>query len=203
MGWIKVFKILSFVLIFFFLMMLIFEKSNYYVDFSYFGSVPNMVTEIYLKNRLYDTIFEVIIFSIAALGVYIFNFSMEIRRSFVHDEHIRLFLRFSSYLTLLASFYLAMFGHKSPGGGFSAGVAGGTGLLLFALSTTFQEFEHMFVSLKIRTVEKVFLIIIFVISLLTFLENYHIVLLNLLIYFKVMLGTWIILYSFIKHRGII
>jgi multicomponent Na+:H+ antiporter subunit B len=209
MVWLKTIKYISVILLSFILIFTIFEKSNYSIDFSNLGNVNNYVTEIYLKNRVYDTIFEVLIFSLAALGVLIFNRSIELKRIFLHDNHIRILLRFLSYFVMLSSFYLAFLGHVSPGGGFSAGVAGGTALLLYALSTTVSEFEYLFHQLKVKLLEKILLLFIYVISiyvLLGFFDIFginNIVVLNVLIFFKVMFGTWIILYSFIQHRGII
>ncbi|MEY3329490.1 MAG: putative Na+/H+ antiporter MnhB subunit-related protein, partial [Cyanobacteriota bacterium] len=34
------------------------------------SGIPNAVTAIILRNRLYDTIFEVVVFTIATMGVY-------------------------------------------------------------------------------------------------------------------------------------
>ncbi|MDK2886061.1 MAG: multicomponent Na+:H+ antiporter subunit [Thermosipho sp. (in: thermotogales)] len=202
-------KYFSLFLLFFVLIFVVFQESNYTINFSKLGTVDNFVTEIYLKNRVYDTIFEVLIFSLAALGVLIFNFSFELKNIILHENHIRILLRFLSYFVMLSSFYLAFFGHISPGGGFSAGVAGGTALLLYALSTTVNEFEYLFRRLKIKLFEKLLLLFIYIFSITVLLGYFkigyinNIVSLNILIYFKVMFGTWIILYSFIKHRGII
>ncbi|SHH19577.1 MnhB domain-containing protein [Thermosipho atlanticus] len=209
MVWLKILKYISIFLIFLVLLSMLFEKSSYSINFSSLGEVNNFVTEIYLKNRLYDTIFEVLVFSLAALGVLLFNFSIELNRIFLHEEHIRILLRFLSFFVMLSSFYLAYYGHITPGGGFSAGVAGGTALLLYALSTTISEFEHFFHGFKVKLFEKIFLFFIYIFSVVTFFEGTsfwqinNIILLNILIYLKVMFGTWIILYSFIKHRGII
>ncbi|MBO8161604.1 MAG: cation:proton antiporter [Thermosipho sp. (in: Bacteria)] len=209
MVWVRAFKYIALLLILTSFIFIMFEKSEYSVDFSKLGTVNNYVTEIYLKNRVYDTIFEVLVFSLASLGVLLFNFSSELKRIFLHDEHIRILLRFLSYFVMLSSFYLAFYGHISPGGGFSAGVAGGTSLLLYALSTTISEFEHLFHGFKVELFEKLFLFFIYMIAFLSFLGKFaffgidNIIILNLLIYLKVMFGTWIILYSFIKHRGII
>jgi len=209
MVWMKMIKYFSLFLLFFVLIFVVFQESNYTINFSKLGTVDNFVTEIYLKNRVYDTIFEVLIFSLAALGVLIFNFSFELKNIILHENHIRILLRFLSYFVMLSSFYLAFFGHISPGGGFSAGVAGGTALLLYALSTTVNEFEYLFRRLKIKLFEKLLLLFIYIFSITVLLGYFkigyinNIVSLNILIYFKVMFGTWIILYSFIKHRGII
>lgn len=200
MAWLKILSIIFLtILLFVFLL----QESTYEINFDELGSVDNFVTEIYLKNRVYDTIFEVLVFSLAAMGIFLFNESIEKPRPFLHENHIRIFLKFLSYFVLLLSFYLAYYGDKTPGGGFSAGVAGGTGILLYALSTTVNETEYWFNRLKIKAAEKVLLFVIYIFSVLTLLGMEYIRLLNVLIYLKVMFGMWIILYSFIKHRGIV
>ncbi|ABR31253.1 cation:proton antiporter [Thermosipho melanesiensis] len=200
MAWIKVLSLILISLLFF---LFLFQRGDYDVDFKNLGAVNNFVTEIYLRNRLYDTIFEVLVFSLAALGIFLFNYSIEKKEIILHESHIRMFLKFLSYFVILTSFYLAYFGHKTPGGGFSAGVAGGTGLLLYSLSTTINEFEYMFNRFKVKIIEKWILIVIYLISIVALFGSSYIAILNILIYLKVMFGTWIILYSFVKHRGII
>lgn len=44
------------------------------------SGVPNVVSGIILRNRLYDTIFEVIVFTIAIMGL-IFYWRMNVHRS--------------------------------------------------------------------------------------------------------------------------
>jgi multicomponent Na+:H+ antiporter subunit B len=48
-----------------------------------------------------------------------------------------------AYVSMIAGFYLALFGHRSPGGGFSSGVAGATGLLLGTIVHEIEEREIM------------------------------------------------------------
>lgn len=200
MSWIKSFSLIFLSILFF---IFLFIESSYNLDFSRLGIVNNFVTEIYLKNRLYDTLFEVLVFSLAAMGIFLFNYSEERQKFHLHETHIRILLKFLSYFVILLSFYLAYYGDKTPGGGFSAGVVGGTGILLYSLSTTFNEIEYVFEKYKIKLFEKISIFIIYGFSISSLLGSVHVRLLSILIYLKVMFGMWIIIYSFIKHRGIV
>ncbi|PLV56148.1 Na(+)/H(+) antiporter subunit B [Thermotoga sp. SG1] len=167
--------------------------------------VENPITQIYLLNRVYDTVFEVLIFSLAVLGV---SFHMsylpapeEIKS--ISDVSIRIFTRFIAFFLLVGSLYLAVEGHVSPGGGFSAGVAGGTALALIALVEDFENFERKFERTKAYFLEK-FVMIVFLFLVMLILPGRNLIVpANVIVYLKVMLGSWIVVYYFIKHRGLL
>jgi len=182
------------------------------------ASVPNLVTTIYLKNRLYDTIFEVFVFSVAVTGVWLYMKRVEVTEEITFISEIPAVIsgRIAAAFSVLIGVYLALWGHLSPGGGFAAGVAGGTGLVLVAITGDLERTWERYESLKMGTLEKYALILILVISVVVFLgydlptgkfgnvfSGGSIPILNLLIFFKVMTGTWLISYVFIKHRGIL
>jgi len=167
--------------------------------------VKNPITQIYLLNRVYDTVFEVLIFSLAVLGV---SFHMsylpapeEIKS--ISDVSIRIFTRFIAFFLLVGSLYLAIEGHVSPGGGFSAGVAGGTALALIAMVEEFENFERKFERTRAYFLEK-FIMIVFLFLVVLILPGRNLIVpANMVVYLKVMLGSWIIVYYFIKHRGLL
>ncbi|MDK2786635.1 MAG: multicomponent Na+:H+ antiporter subunit [Thermotoga sp.] len=167
--------------------------------------VENPITQIYLLNRVYDTVFEVLIFSLAVLGV---SFHMsylpapeEIKS--ISDVSIRIFTRFIAFFLLVGSLYLAIEGHVSPGGGFSAGVAGGTALALIAMVEEFESFERKFEKMRVHSLEKMIMVVfLFFVPLILSGKNL-IVPANVIVYLKVMLGSWIVVYYFIKHRGLL
>mgnify|MGYP000333041708 CR=1 FL=1 len=166
---------------------------------------PNFVTTIYLKNRFYDTIFEVMVFSLAILGIGLHSPSLmpPATRGVIRDISTRLFTRYISFFVFLGSAYLALWGHESPGGGFSAGVAGGTGLLLLGMTEEFDVFEEKLERFKVHMMERIFLFFIVLSFIVTSLRRVDlIVLTNFMIYLKVSFGTWLLIYSLIKHRGI-
>ncbi|ACM23633.1 MULTISPECIES: Na(+)/H(+) antiporter subunit B [Thermotoga] len=167
--------------------------------------VENPITQIYLLNRVYDTVFEVLIFSLAVLGV---SFHMsylpapeEIKS--ISDVSIRIFTRFIAFFLLVGSLYLAIEGHVSPGGGFSAGVAGGTALALIAMVEEFENFERKFERMRVHSLEKMIMALFLFLAFLILPGRNLIVLANVIVYLKVMLGSWIVVYYFIKHRGLL
>lgn len=182
------------------------------------SSVPNLTATIYLKNRLYDTIFEVFVFSIAVSGVWLYMKKLESTEEivFISETPAVISGRIAAALSFIIGIHLALWGHLSPGGGFAAGVAGGTGLVLIAITGDLEKTWRRYEALKLEAVEKLVLMIIPVMFILMItgydlpegrfgyvLSGGSIPLLNLLIFFKVMVGTWLVSYVFIKHRGIL
>ena len=99
------------------------------------GGVPNVVTPIILDLRLYDTVGEVIVFTLASLGVHALireRRSTE-ESSTAEDLAVTMQFRIAAVLNGLIAVELALRGHLSPGGGFAAGVAGGTAIALVLL----------------------------------------------------------------------
>jgi multicomponent Na+:H+ antiporter subunit B len=100
--------------------------------------IPNAVSGIILRNRLYDTIFEVVVFTISILGVK-FLLSTEQPATIVYqftDSPSIVLARLGATIAALVSVELAIRGHLSPGGGFAAGVAGGTAIGLVAITSS-------------------------------------------------------------------
>ncbi|WP_448521048.1 MnhB domain-containing protein [Pseudothermotoga sp.] len=107
-----------------------------------------------------------------------------------------------------------MFGHRSPGDGFSSGVAGATGLLLGAIV---HEIEEIIEEREIMTsFERLIIFLVFLTAILDLgeilplrfprsflLSAGYIPIYNILIFAKVTLGSWSILRTFIRHRGIL
>jgi multicomponent Na+:H+ antiporter subunit B len=94
------------------------------------SGVTNAVSGIIFRNRLYDTIFEVIVFTIAIAGSK-FLLSNEQPLVTVYqftDQPSIVLARLGATIAALVGIELAIRGHLSPGGGFAAGVAGGTAI---------------------------------------------------------------------------
>ena len=98
---------------------------------------PNLVSAIYLGARLYDTLFELLVFTVAVIGV---RFYLSQRPSTAHsspipESHVvQASAQILFPLIVVLGMYLAFFGHLSPGGGFSGGVVAASGLLLCVMS---------------------------------------------------------------------
>ena len=181
------------------------------------SGVSNAVAGILFRNRLYDTIFEVVVFSIAIVGV---GFLLA-------DEHPAVVYQFSdrpsivlarlgATITAIISIELAIRGHLSPGGGFAAGVAGGTAIGLIAIVSPAESMDEIYHRLHAATWEKVSVIVFIILAAITLigyelphgelgtlLSGGTIPLLNVLVAIKVTLGSWAAILYFIRYRGLL
>lgn len=180
--------------------------------------VPNAVSGIIFRNRLYDTLFEVVVFSIAIMGVR-FLLADEQTTNTVHSftDHPSVVLaQIGATITALVGIELAIRGHLSPGGGFAAGVAGGTAIGLVAITSSLPRMEALYRRWHAATLEKVSVLIFIVLAVLILIgielpygelgsltSGGWIPLLNVLVALKVALGSWAALLLFIRHRGLL
>ena len=182
------------------------------------AGVSNAVSGIIFRNRLYDTIFEVIVFTIAILGVG-FLLSDEQPTKIVYqfsDRPSMMLARLGATITAIISIELAIRGHLSPGGGFAAGVAGGTAIGLIAITSPSQMMEEIYQKWHVSTWEKALVIVFIFLAAITLLgwEIPHgelgtlfsggiIPILNIIVAIKVTLGSWAVILLFIRYRGLL
>lgn len=182
------------------------------------SGVPNTVSGIIFRNRLYDTIFEVIVFTIAILGVK-FLLSDEQPTDTVYqftDGPSIVLARLGATIAALVSIELAIRGHLSPGGGFAAGVAGGTAIGLIAITSNSEWMESIYKKWNAATWEKISVLIFIILAgitliggelptgnLGTLLSGGFIPILNILVALKVALGSWAVILLFIRYRGLL
>ena len=182
------------------------------------SGVSNAVSGIIFRNRLYDTIFEVVVFTIAVLGVK-FLFANETPTKIIsqfNDRPSVVLARLGATISAMVAFELAIRGHLSPGGGFAAGVAGGTAIGLIAITSSSELMESIYKKWNAATWEKVSLLIFIVLAVITLtgLELPHgelgsllsggiIPILNMLVALKVALGSWAVILLFIRYRGLL
>jgi multicomponent Na+:H+ antiporter subunit B len=182
------------------------------------SGVPNAVTGIILRNRLYDTIFEVVVFTIAVMGV---RFLLANERPFCAiyqftDQPSIILARLGATICSLVGIELAIRGHLSPGGGFAAGVAGGTAIGLVAITSSPEWMQGIYQRWHAATWEKVSVLVFIVLAVITLagVELPHgqlgtlvsggvIPLLNILVAVKVALGSWAVILIFIRYRGLL
>lgn len=182
------------------------------------SGVPNAVTGIIFRNRLYDTIFEVVVFTIAIMGA---KFLLADEKPFTKiyqftDQPSIVLARLGATIAALVSIELAIRGHLSPGGGFAAGVAGGTAIGLVAITSSSEWMQAVYKQWRAAAVEKVSVLIFIGLALITLigLELPHgqmgalvsggmIPLLNILVALKVALGSWAAILVFIRYRGLL
>ncbi len=182
------------------------------------SGVPNAVSGILFRNRLYDTIFEVIVFTIAIMGSG-YLLANEKPSTKVHqftDEASVVLARLGATITALVSIELAIRGHLSPGGGFAAGVAGGTAIGLVAITSSTHMMEQVYKYLNAAIWEKITVIVFIILSAITLagfelppgqlgslVSGGIIPVLNILVALKVALGSWAALLIFIRYRGLL
>ncbi len=182
------------------------------------SGVSNVVSGIIFRNRLYDTIFEVVVFTIAILGVnFLLADEQPIKTVYQFSDRPSIVLaRLGATIAALVSIELAIRGHLSPGGGFAAGVAGGTAIGLIAITSSSQWMEAIYQKYNAATWEKVSVLIFIVLAVVTLsgIELPHgelgalfsggmIPLLNILVALKVALGSWAVILLFIRYRGLL
>jgi multicomponent Na+:H+ antiporter subunit B len=116
----------------------------------------------------------------------------------------------------MVSIELAIRGHLSPGGGFAAGVAGGTAIGLVVITSTAEWMENIYRRWHAEMLEKVSVLVFVVLALATLLgvelpkgnlgelsSGGAIPLLNIVVALKVSLGSWTVLLLFIRHKGLL
>ena len=182
------------------------------------SGVTNVVSGIILRNRLYDTIFEVIVFTNAIMGAQ-FLLANERPSSKIYqfrDESSILLARLGATISALVGIELAIRGHLSPGGGFAAGVAGGTAIGLIAMTSSPESMQTIYQRWHAAAWEKVSVLVFIVLSMITLagLELPHgelgalisggiVPILNILVAIKVALGSWAVVLIFIRYRGLL
>jgi multicomponent Na+:H+ antiporter subunit B len=134
---------------------------------------------------------------------------------FTDDPSIVL-ARLGATIAALVSIELAIRGHLSPGGGFAAGVAGGTAIGLVAITSSSSWMESIYKRWRAATLEKVSVLIFIVIAVLSLIgielpqgevgslvSGGWVPLLNILVAIKVSLGAWAAIVVFIRYRGLL
>ncbi|MEO0374228.1 MAG: MnhB domain-containing protein, partial [Cyanobacteria bacterium P01_A01_bin.17] len=124
--------------------------------------------------------------------------------------------RLGATIAALVGIELAIRGHLSPGGGFAAGVAGGTAIGLVAITSSSTWMEAIYQRWQAATWEKVSVLVFIVLAVLTLIgielpqgqlgrlfSGGWIPVLNILVAVKVALGSWAAILIFIRYRGLL
>lgn len=116
---------------------------HYYVENSLtLGGGRNIVNVIIADFRGFDTAFETVVFSLAAMAVYTVVSSRRERGGVVmlkspvmiNPVIVPAISRVLFYMVLVFSLYLFFRGHNQPGGGFAAGVMAASAVVIWALA---------------------------------------------------------------------
>lgn len=182
----------------------------------------NLVAGVYLNYRLYDTLFEVLVFAVAVIGVryYLVGQKEGAAPPIPESPVVRTAADLLFSPLLLIGVYLVLFGHLSPGGGFAGGVVGGSGLLLCAIGLGGEVIARRFHETALERTEWLILAGFLLLLLVPVLfgaapgtdllpqgtvgnpvSGGTIVIYNILIGAKVFIGTWVVIYYFTRHRG--
>ncbi len=182
------------------------------------SGIPNAVSAIILRNRLYDTVYEVIVFTIAIMGVHsIMGNERPLSRIYqLTDPPSVVLAQWGATIAALVGVELALRGHLTPGGGFAAGVAGGTAIGLIAMTAPPDLLQDIYQRWHIATWEKLTVLAFIILSVLTLIgfeppqgqlgalvSGGMIPWLNILVAVKVTLGSWAMVLVFIRYRGLL
>jgi len=183
----------------------------------------NLVAGIVFDYRFYDTLFEILVFGVAVLGVR-FALAQEAPSATAEPIPESRIVRISADLLfgpiLLLGAYLILHGHLSPGGGFAGGTVAGTGLLLCAVALGADRVAAFLHEGLLERLEWLILFAILFVALLPTLLGLApltgllprgvvgrpasagpVLLLNVLVGAKVFIGAWAVIYAFSRHRG--
>jgi multicomponent Na+:H+ antiporter subunit B len=182
------------------------------------SGIPNAVSAIIFRNRLYDTLFEVVVFTIAIMGVQ-FLLADEQPATVVHqftDYPSIILARLGATIATLIGVELALRGHLTPGGGFAAGVAGGTAIALVAITSPPEWLNQLYQRWRAATLEKLSVLLFLALGALSLLGLHlppgemgaqlsggWIPWLNILVALKVAIGSWGAILAFIRYRGLL
>ena len=182
------------------------------------SGVPNTVTGLILRNRLYDTVFEVVVFSTAILGAqYLLADEQPTANEAQFTDIPSIVLaRVGATISSLIAVELAIRGHLTPGGGFAAGVAGGTAIGLVAITASSAWMEAIYKRWRAAMWEKLSVVAFIGVAVVALagwelprgelgalFSGGWIPILNILVAIKVALGSWAAVLIFIRYRGLL
>ncbi|MFT0798479.1 Na(+)/H(+) antiporter subunit B [Synechococcus sp. R5-12] len=182
------------------------------------SGVPNAVTGLILRNRLYDTVFEVVVFSTAILGAQYLLADEQPTANVAQFTDIPsiVLARVGATISALIAVELAIRGHLTPGGGFAAGVAGGTAIGLVAITASSAWMEAIYKRWRAAMWEKLSVVTFIGVAVVALagwelprgelgdlFSGGWIPILNILVAIKVALGSWAAVLIFIRYRGLL
>ena len=182
------------------------------------SGIPNTVSAVILQARLYDTIGEVVVFTMASLGVrwLLSDARPERQIAALSDTASVVLCRLGATVAAMVAVELALRGHLTPGGGFAAGVAGGTAFGLVVISGSARLADRFYRKVHAELWEKLAVLVFIVVAMISFEgivpisgrfgtveSGGWIPLLNVLMAIKVTLGSWTMVQLFVRYRGLL
>ncbi|MBC7220661.1 hypothetical protein H5T55_04220 [Candidatus Bipolaricaulota bacterium] len=168
----------------------------------------NVVAAIILGVRLWDTLFEILVYAMTMVGVKLGLRLLRWERPLPPVAETPLLRRSADLLLgpiVVFALYVAVSGHLGPGGGFPAGAILGTALLLLALA---KGVERLSAEIHEPTLEwaeygaiAAVLAVAGALLLLGRRGSAYLIAANLLIALEVGIGAWVVLHRFASSRG--
>ncbi len=196
------------------------NANHYPLVTEFYDGSANIVSAIYLNFRLYDTLFEVLIFSVAITGVSFYSKRVKESGSIPVDKSllIQFELILLGFLTLAWGIYTAITGHLQPGGAFSGGAISASGIIVLTMAVGSEKIHAMTKRLELEWLENFVLFVVVAYAIFAnvnggfFAPGFQVgkmgqlfsgrgaLLLNSSIGFKVFVGGWAIFYEFSKRK---
>jgi len=190
-------------------------KEEYIARFMSEMGGENAVTAIYLGYRVYDTIFEALVLVVAVVAVLHMSFYdrpmiADGIHSDINRSGIAIFIiKIISPIILLFGIYLIVNGFLTPGGGFQGGVAIATFFICryliynifdLPIGKILRMEKLVFVSIVLFAIAGVFIGLVDHAPpyLMTFVQNFYLVILNALIGIKVACGFTLLFYRYVS-----
>ncbi|MBC7222186.1 hypothetical protein H5T56_04315 [Candidatus Bipolaricaulota bacterium] len=168
----------------------------------------NAVAAIVLGVRLWDTLFEILVYAMTIAGVKLGLRFLRWEKRVPPVAETPLLRRSADILLgpiVVFTVYVAASGHLGPGGGFPAGALLGTGLLLLALAKGVERVSAEIHEEALDWVEYGAIVVILGLAAVLLLLGRrgapYFIATNLLIALEVAIGAWVAIHRFALSRG--
>lgn len=168
----------------------------------------NVVATIVLGVRLWDTLFEILVYAMTIAGVKLGLRRLRWEEPLPPVAETPLLRRSADLLlgpVVVFALYVAASGHLGPGGGFPSGAILGTALLLLALARGVERLSAEIHEPALEWAEYGAIVAILALAgallLLGRRGSAYFVTANLLIAVEVAIGAWVVLHRFALSRG--
>ncbi len=196
------------------------NADHYQLATQMYDGSANIVSAIYLNFRLYDTLFELLIFSVAITGVSFYAQKIRESGEIYPDKSglVRMELLFFGVIVIVFGAYTATTGHLQAGGAFSGGAIGASGIVILTMALGSAKIHSLSEKLKLEFLENlvIFVMLAYILAgsvsegffsplfgtgkIGEIFSGRGALLLNSSIGFKVFVGGWIIFYEFSKRK---
>lgn len=170
--------------------------------------VANAVAATVLGVRLWDTLFEVLVYVVAMVGVRLCLGGLRWRGELPVVAETPLLRRSADLLLgpiIIFALYLAASGHLGPGGGFPAGALLGSALLLLALAKGTERLSQELYEPRLESLEYLAVLLLLFLAAVVLILGVRtpatFIVANLLIALEVVIGAWAVLHRFASARG--